>query len=53
MKQLLVRVALLFAISSGAGAQQMDLAAMQKWGSAEIVKYHLVGVYQDDDLHRE
>ncbi len=27
-------------------AQQMDMAAMQKWGSAEMVKYHIVGVYQ-------
>jgi hypothetical protein len=25
----------------------MDFAAMQKWGSAEMVKYHIVGVYQD------
>jgi hypothetical protein len=27
-------------------AQQMDMAAMQYWGTAELVKYHIVGVYQ-------
>jgi hypothetical protein len=47
MYTLLVRVALLSAISLGAGAQQMDFAAMQKWGGAKLVKYHIVGVYQD------
>jgi hypothetical protein len=46
MNKLLVRVALMSTFSFGAGAQQMDLAAMQKWGSAEMVKYHIVGVYQ-------
>src|SRR3954465_5684559 len=30
-----------------AQSQQMDMALMQKWGSAELVKYHIVGVYQD------
>ena len=30
-----------------ATAQQMDMAAMQKWGSAELIKYHIVGVYKD------
>ena len=29
-----------------AHSQQMDMAAMQKWASAEMVKYHIVGVYQ-------
>jgi hypothetical protein len=47
MNKLLVRISLLSAISCGAGAQQMDFAAMQKWGAAERVKYHIVGVYQD------
>jgi hypothetical protein len=39
-----------FVLSSlpfAAHAQQMDMAAMQKWGSVELVKYHIVGVYQD------
>lgn len=30
----------------GASAQQMDMAALQKWSSAELIKYHIVGVYQ-------
>jgi hypothetical protein len=47
MNKLLARVALLSAISCGAGAQQMDFAAMQKWGAAQVVKYQIVGVYQD------
>jgi hypothetical protein len=29
-----------------AHSQQMDMAAMQKWASAEMIKYHIVGVYQ-------
>jgi hypothetical protein len=47
MNKSLVRVALLSAISASAGAQQMDFAAMQKWGAAQVVKYQIVGVYQD------
>ena len=47
MNRLLARVALLSTISFAAGAQQMDFAAMQKWGAAQVVKYHIVGVYQD------
>jgi len=47
MSTLLVRVALLSAVASGAGAQQMDMAAMQKWGGAQLIKYHIIGVYQD------
>jgi hypothetical protein len=34
-------------LSPAAHAQQMDMAAMQYWGSAELIKYHIVGVYQD------
>ena len=30
----------------GAMAQQMDMEAMAKWSSADLVKYHIVGVYQ-------
>jgi hypothetical protein len=39
-------IAFIALLPLGARAQQMDLAAMQKWGSAEMVKYHIVGVYQ-------
>jgi hypothetical protein len=34
-------------LSTAAPAQQMDMAAMQYWGTADVVKYHIVGVYQD------
>jgi hypothetical protein len=27
-------------------AQQMDMDAMMKWGAADLVRYHIVGVYQ-------
>ena len=27
-------------------AQQMDMDAMAKWGAADVVRYHIVGVYQ-------
>lgn len=27
-------------------AQQMDMEAMQKWGAADVVRYHVVGDYQ-------
>jgi len=38
----------LFALRAPAvTAQQMDMAAMQYWGTAELIKYHIVGVYQD------
>jgi hypothetical protein len=30
-----------------AQAQQMDMEAMMKWGAADVVRYHIVGVYQD------
>lgn len=33
--------------ASAAHAQQMDMDAMMKWGSADVVRYHIVGVYQD------
>jgi len=29
-----------------ATAQQMDMDAMAKWGAADTVRYHIVGVYQ-------
>jgi hypothetical protein len=34
-------------LSPAAQAQQMDMAAMQYWGTAELIKYHIVGEYQD------
>jgi hypothetical protein len=38
----------LFALRSPTAlTQQMDMAAMQYWGTAELIKYHIVGVYQD------
>ena len=40
-------VSLLALFSSVAPAQQMDIAAMQYWSGAELIKYHIVGVYQD------
>jgi hypothetical protein len=27
-------------------SQQMDMEAMAKWGAADVVRYHIVGVYQ-------
>ena len=32
--------------ASAAHAQQMDMEAMMKWGSADLVRYHVVGTYQ-------
>jgi len=37
---------LLALTSRATTAQQMDMAAMQKWASAELIRYHIVGVYQ-------
>lgn len=45
MKSLPCALALLGA--SAAQAQQMDMEAMMKWASADVVRYHIVGVYQD------
>ncbi|MEO8016213.1 MAG: hypothetical protein ABI769_00220 [Pseudomonadota bacterium] len=39
--------ALLALVPLTAQAQQMDMAAMQKWGAADVVKYHIVGEYQN------
>jgi hypothetical protein len=30
-----------------AHAQQIDMEAMMKWGAADVVRYHIVGVYKD------
>jgi hypothetical protein len=32
---------------SAVHAQQMDMDAMMKWASADVIRYHVVGVYQD------
>ena len=32
--------------ASAAHAQQMDMDAMMKWGAADLIRYHVVGVYQ-------
>ena len=42
----LTSMCLLFACVS-ANAQKMDMDAMMKWGAADLVRYHIVGVYQD------
>ena len=39
-------VALSLLAASAASAQQMDMDAMMKWGSADQIRYHIVGVYQ-------
>jgi len=44
MKLLLCALSLLAA--SAVHAQQMDMDAMMKWGAADVVRYHVVGVYQ-------
>jgi len=36
----------LLLLAAAAGAQQMDMDAMMKWASADVVRYHIVGVYQ-------
>jgi len=37
---------LLAAPFASAQAPQMDMDAMMKWGSADLIRYHIVGVYQ-------
>jgi hypothetical protein len=44
MKSLLCVLGVLGA--SAAHAQQMDTEAMMKWGAADVIRYHVVGVYQ-------
>ena len=44
MKYLFCALGLLGA--SAAHAQQMDMDAMMKWGAADLIHYHIVGVYQ-------
>lgn len=44
---ILMSIGLLALAPRPSEAQQMDMAAMQYWGTAETIKYHIVGVYQD------
>jgi hypothetical protein len=49
MKLLRLMIALFlfsFWLPAPAQDQQMDMEAMMKWSSAEVVRYHIVGVYQ-------
>ena len=45
LKYLLCALGLL-GTSAATNAQQMDMDAMMKWGAADVVRYHIVGVYQ-------
>lgn len=45
--RLALSISLLALLSPAAQAQQMDVAAMQYWGGAELIHYRIVGVYQD------
>jgi len=45
--QIALSIGLCALLSTAAPAQQMDMAAMQKWSTAELLRYHIVGVYQD------
>jgi hypothetical protein len=40
----------LLGASIAAHAQQMDMDAMMKWGAADLIRYHVVGVYQDKSM---
>jgi hypothetical protein len=49
MKLLRLMIALFlfgFRLPAPAQDQQMDMEAMMRWSSAEVVRYHIVGVYQ-------
>jgi hypothetical protein len=46
MRKLLAPVTLLAMLPMAAHAQQVDMEAMMKWGSADLIRYHIVGVYQ-------
>lgn len=36
----------LLGLCAATHAQQMDMDAMMKWGAADVIRYHIVGVYQ-------
>ncbi len=41
----LITLCLLCAVAPG-HAQQMDMTAMMKWSTADLIRYHIVGVYK-------
>jgi hypothetical protein len=46
--RLMITVCVVFALQlTPALAQQMDMEAMSRWGSVDVVRYHIVGEYQD------
>ena len=46
MKTSRISIAVCLLGASAAHAQQMDMDAMMKWGAADLIRYHIVGVYQ-------
>ena len=42
----MIALGFLFVLRPPAHAQQMDTAAMAKWGGADVIRYHIVGEYQ-------
>ncbi len=46
VRLMIIMCFLLLRPSIPASAQQMDMDAMMRWSSAEVVLYHIVGVYQ-------
>ena len=50
MRRLFVLTATLALSPLSAPAQQMDMAAMQKWAAADVVRYHIVGVHQGESF---
>ncbi|MFL6578106.1 MAG: hypothetical protein ACJ8MR_15890 [Povalibacter sp.] len=48
MKSLRASVAMcMLGACANAHAQEMDMNVMMKWASADVIRYHIVGVYQD------
>ena len=46
-RRLMIALGFLFALQlTPALAQQMDIEAMSRWGSVDVVRYHIVGEYQ-------
>jgi hypothetical protein len=46
--RLMIVLSFLFVLQlTPAQAQHMDMEAMMRWGSADLIRYHIVGVYQD------
>lgn len=47
MRLVMITSGLLFTLLLGpAQSQQMDMEAMMRWANADVVRYHIVGVYQ-------